>query len=142
MTSMQTTERLIRQMLDVHPRKAARELDETRLVDCIEACVECAQVCTACADASLGEQELADLVKSIGLCHDCATVCEVTGHILTRQSEPNADLRRAQVMACIQACRTCQAECRHHASHHEHHRICAETCQRCEDACNRFLKAA
>ena len=142
MAIMESTEGLIRQMLDVYPRKGALELDAAALVDCIEACVECEHVCTACADASLAQQDLVELVKSIRLWLDCAEICAVTAHILTRQTEANSDLRQAQVTACVQACRVCAAERQRHASHHEHHRICAETCRRCEGACNRMLKAA
>jgi uncharacterized protein DUF326 len=142
MATMQSTERLIRQMLDLHPRKQAREVDDAALVDCIEACVEGEQVCTACADASLAEPDVAELVKCIRLCLDCTGVCEVTRQIATRQTEMDLDLCRAQLMTCARACRTCAAECQRHASHHEHCRVCAETCRRCEDACNRLLQAA
>jgi hypothetical protein len=142
MTTVQSTERLIRQMLDVHPRVQAHEGDETALVECIEACVECEQACTACADASLGEPDVTELIKCIRLCLDCAAVCDATRQIATRQTELDLDLCRAQVMTCARACRTCGAECQRHASHHEHCRICAEACRRCEAACNQLLKLA
>jgi hypothetical protein len=142
MSTTQSVQSLVRQMLDVHPRKQSREVDETLLVDCIEACAECAEVCTSCADESIGDSSVAELVKSVRLCLDCSAVCGVTAQIITRQTESDLDLVRTQVTACVEACRVCGTECRMHASHHEHHRICAETCQRCEDACNRLLKAA
>lgn len=142
MATTQTPDRLIRQMLDLSPRKQLREADEASVVECIAACVECEQVCTACADACLGEPGVEDMVKCIRLCLDCAAVCEATRQIVTRQTEPNLDVRRAQVAACAQACRACAAECQQHASHHEHCRICDETCQRCEDACNQLLKTS
>jgi hypothetical protein len=142
MATMQSVERLVRQMLDVHPHKQARAIDETTLVDCIEACAECAEVCTSCADASLAEPSVADMVKSIRLCLDCAGICAVTAQVVTRQTDLDLDLCRAQVMACVTACRVCAVECERHARHHEHHRICAETCRRCDDACNRLLGAA
>jgi hypothetical protein len=142
MTSVQGTDRLIRQMLDVHPRRQSLEVDDTALVECIEACVECEQVCIACADACLGEPEVAEFIKCIRLCLDCTAVCNATRQIATRQTEPDLDLCRAQLTACVRACHACAAECQRHASHHEHCRICAETCQRCEAACNQLLKAA
>jgi len=141
MATTQSTEQLIRRMLDLNPRKRVEEPDETTMIDCIEACVDCAQVCTACADDSLGQAELRDLIKSITLCLDCTAVCEVTRQVVTRQTEQDLDLLRAQVNACAEACRVCGRECQRHAAHHEHHRICAEACRRCEAACDRLSKA-
>ena len=42
---------------------------------------------------------------------------------------------RAQLEACITACRACGDECERHAEMHEHCRICAEACRACEAAC-------
>jgi hypothetical protein len=142
MTTTQSVEGLVRRMLDVHPRKQDREIDETALVDCIEACAECAEVCASCSDACLGESMVAELVKCVRLCTDCSAICVVTAQIVTRQTELDLAVLRAQVTACAEVCRACQAECERHASHHEHCRVCAETCRRCEDACRRLLKAA
>jgi hypothetical protein len=135
MATAQSTEQLIRRMLDLNARKQVQEPDETVMIESIEACVECVQACTACVDDSLAETEVTNLVKSIRLCLDCAFVCEAT-----RQAEWDVGLLRAQLAACIEACRVCGAECRRHAAHHEHHRICAEACNRCEAACDRLAK--
>ena len=138
----ENTEQLIRHMLDVHPRKPAREMDEETLIDCIEACIGCGQAATACADASLGERDLSELTRSIRLCIDCAAVCEVTAQVLTRQTETSLGLSLAQVTSCLEACRACGAECSRHAGKHEHHRVCADACRRCEQACSRLLASA
>ena len=141
MATTQSIEQLIRRMLDLNPRKAVQEPDETLMIECIEACVECAQTCTACADDSLAQAEVTELIRSITLCLDCAVVCEATRQVVTRQTERDVDLLRAQVAACAEACRVCGAECQRHAAHHEHHRICADACHRCEAACDRLAKA-
>jgi hypothetical protein len=140
MATAQSTEQLIRRMLDLNARKQVQEPDETVMIESIEACVECVQACTACVDDSLAETEVTNLVKSIRLCLDCAFVCEATRQVVTRQTEWDVGLLRAQLAACIEACRVCGAECRRHAAHHEHHRICAEACNRCEAACDRLAK--
>jgi hypothetical protein len=127
------------QMLQTHPRKA--QIDSAALVECIEACFDCAQSCIACADACLGEQSLQMLVRCIRLNLDCADVCDATGRVLSRQTEPDWSLLGAQLEACVVACRICGAECQKHADHHEHCRICAEACRRCEAACS-SLRAA
>jgi hypothetical protein len=131
----------MRQMLKTHPRPS-EQFDEEALLDCIEACADCAQVCFSCADACLGEDKVAELVKCIRLNLDCADVCDTTGRILSRQTEPDEELIRAQLEACMQACRVCAEECEKHAEHHEHCAVCAESCRSCERACERLLGEA
>ena len=129
----------VAQMLQTHPSKA--QIDEAVLRECIEACFDCAQTCTACADACLGEQQhLQMLVRCIRLNLDCADVCETTGRLLSRQTEPDWSLIRAQLEACASACRSCGDECQRHAAMHQHCQVCAEACRRCEQACNRLLQ--
>jgi hypothetical protein len=125
-------------MLLTHPRRL--EADPSLISACIEACFECAQTCMACADACLGEAELEPLLRCIRLNLDCDDVCDVTGRLLSRQTEPDWRVLRAQIQACIAACRVCAAECQRHA-HHEHCRLCAASCRRCEEACDRLLSA-
>lgn len=130
------------QMLQTHPRQS--QVDATALAECIEACFDCAQACTACADACLGEEgHLQHLVRCIRLTLDCADVCDATGRLLSRQTEPDWGVIRAQLQACIAACRACGAECDRHAQGMgmEHCRVCAESCRRCAEACERLLAA-
>jgi hypothetical protein len=129
-----------REMLSSHP--TGTDLDESALAGCIEACFECAQTCTACADACLEESggEL-DLRHCIRTDLDCADICETTGKVLSRQTEPSWDLLKAQVGACMKACQECGDECESHADNHEHCRVCAEACRRCEEACDQLLNA-
>lgn len=126
------------EMLRTHPRASSAQL--TGLQECIEACYDCAQSCTSCADACLGEQSVEELVRCIRLNLDCADVCNTTGNILARLTEPDMALIRKQLEACIEACRVCGAECERHAQMHEHCRLCAEACRRCEQACERVLQ--
>lgn len=125
-------------MLRTHPGASSAQL--TGLQECIEACYDCAQSCTSCADACLGEESVQELVRCIRLNLDCADVCNTTGNILARLSEPDVALIRKQLEACIEACRVCGAECERHAQMHEHCRLCAEACRRCEQACERVLQ--
>lgn len=129
----------VQQMIQAHPRKT--QVDFDALTECIEACFECAQTCTACADACLGEQQVQMMIRCIRLNLDCADVCDTTGRLLSRQTEPDWTLLRSQLEACAMACRTCGAECEAHAGHMQHCRVCAEACRRCEEACHRLLQA-
>ena len=111
------------------------------LITCIDACFDCARSCTACADASLAEDDRAMLTRCIALCLNCSDVCIATGRLLTRQTEFEPSVARAQVEACRQACGASREECERHAGHHEHCRVCAEACGRCEQACEDVLSA-
>ena len=124
-------------ILGAHPKPLS--VDKTVLVECADACFDCAQACTACADACLGEDKVQNLVRCIRTDLDCADICTATGHIISRQSEPDIGLIRQQLEACAAACRSCAAECDKHASKHEHCNACAESCRRCEQSCQRLL---
>jgi uncharacterized membrane protein len=126
----------VQEMFRTHPSSIA---DADTLARCIEECFACAQSCVACADACLREQQVAELTRCIRLNLDCADICETTGRIVTRQTEPQPELVRTMVEACAAACRRCGEECERHAEHHEHCRVCAEACRRCEQACEDAL---
>lgn len=93
------------EMLKTHPRGPRVNIDV--ISECIQACYECARTCTDCADACLGEEDLQKLVRCIRLDQDCADICETTGRIMSRQTEPAADILKSQLETCITACRIC-----------------------------------
>ena len=126
-------------MMDSSPAEVA--VDQQLLAECIEACLVCAQTCTACADACLSEESVADLRRCIRTDLDCADICETTGRVLSRQTDPDVAVIRAVLEACARACKSCGDECAQHAEMHEHCRICAEACRRCEEACTKLLAA-
>jgi hypothetical protein len=133
------TATLSKEMLEAHPWTA--QLGRDLLARCIDECFASEQSCTACADASVAEEDVADLRRSIRLCLDCGDVCDATGRLLSRQTEYVAATARTQVSSCRELCAACAEECERHAAHHEHCRICAEECRRCEEACSAVLDA-
>lgn len=127
-------------MLETHPR--VFNVDRQLLARTIDAVVDCANTCTNCADACLGEDEPHKMVKCVRLNLDCADVCTATARVLSRQTEYDANVTRAQVQACIAACRACGDECAMHGENGmEHCATCAEHCRRCEQACEELLAA-
>ncbi|MBE2267837.1 MAG: four-helix bundle copper-binding protein [Anaerolinea sp.] len=129
---------MLYEMLESHKRGAdSRELDP--LTECVKACFECAEYCTICADACLSEDMVADLRYCIRTDLDCADICLATGRMAARQTKPSREIMRAQLQACMTACRVCAEECERHADHHEHCRLCAQACRRCENACQGLL---
>jgi len=129
---MQTTA-----MMETYP--ASISLDRHMLARVVDVAVECAQACTACADACLSEEMVADLRKCIRTNLDCADICATTARVLSRHTGYDANITRAQLEACIAACRSCGDECEQHAEMHDHCRICAEACRACEAACQELL---
>jgi hypothetical protein len=128
-----------REMLEAHPGPA--QLDRALLARCIDECLACLRSCTVCADASVAEDEVAEMRACIRLCLDCADACDATARVLSRQTEYVAATARAQVSSCRRLCAICAAECERHAAHHEHCRLCVEQCRRCEEACSAVQEA-
>jgi uncharacterized membrane protein len=128
-----------KQLLDTYPRDV--NLDADLLAATIDALSDCAQACIADADDDLSEQNIAEMVKCIRLCLDCADVCAATLRVVSRQTEYDANVTRPLLEACVATCKSCRDECERHAQMHEHCRVCAEACRRCEQACNELLAA-
>ncbi len=126
-------------MLDTYPADLGN-VDKQALADCIDACFDCAQTCTACADACLSESMVAELTKCIRTNLDCADICDATGRVLSRHTGYDANLTRAVLQTCAQACQSCGNECAEH-THMQHCQVCAEACRRCEQACRQLLDA-
>ena len=127
------------QLLDSYPRTF--NVDAAVLAGTIDALSDCAQACTADADDDLSEPNVAELVKCIRLCLDCADVCATTVGVTSRQTDYDANVTRPLLEACVAACKSCGDECEQHAMMHAHCRVCAEACRRCEQACGRLLDA-
>jgi hypothetical protein len=126
-----------RQMLATYPSDLA--VDAGVLAAAIDALNSCAQACTADNEADLSEPSLAELVKCIRLCLDCADVCIATVSVVTRQAQYDANVTKPLLQACVAICKSCGDECERHAHKHEHCRVCAEACRRCEQACRQLL---
>ena len=129
----------VSELLASHPRPS--EVDREVLARCIAECYDCARSCTICVDADLAEEDVSEMRRCIRLCLDCADVCIATGRMVSRQTEYEAQIARAEVEGCRQSCSTCAEECERHAQHHQHCRLCAESCRRCEAACAALLVA-
>ena len=126
-----------RQLLDAYP--GTLNASAGLLAATIDALSDCAQACIADADDDLREEDLAEMVRCIRLCQDCADVCTATLGVVTRQTAYDASVTRPLLAACVAVCKSCGDECERHARHHEHCRICAEACRRCEQACRELL---
>jgi hypothetical protein len=79
---------LAKQLLHAYPRKV--DVDADVLAATIDALSDCAEACTADADANLGERNVAEMVRCIRLCLDCADVCGAT--VWSRVARPSLTL--------------------------------------------------
>ena len=118
-------------LLRTHPNKPA---DLNALLACLQATAECALVCTACADACLAEEMVSGLRECIRLDLDCAAICTATGAVLARPGAP-VPVLRAQLAACIAACRDCGDLCGEHAAMQAHCAACSASCRECQARC-------
>lgn len=125
------------EIIRTHP--AMKGQADEALIRCIEECYDCAQVCTSCADACLGESMVQHLTLCIRLNLDCADICAVMGSVATRRTGSNDEVLRCMLETCIAACRLSGDECERHAAQHEHCAICADSCRRCEQACQQAV---
>ena len=128
-----------RQMLDTFSRTVNVDLDV--LADAIDAMGDCAQSCAADNAADLGEHDLAEMVRCIRLCMDCADICTAAQAVTSRLVEYDPAILRPLLESCAASCRSCGDECERHAAMHAHCRVCAQACRRCEQACRALLAA-
>jgi hypothetical protein len=127
------------QMLDTYEH--ALDVDAGVLAASIEALDDCAQACTADADANLGEQNVAEMVKCIRLCLNCADICAVSATVVSRAAAADNGVIEPLLAACAAICRSCGDECARHAQMHAHCRVCEGACRRGEQACRELLGA-
>jgi hypothetical protein len=126
-------------MIKTHPQ--LRGSPDAALIACIEACRDCTETCIICADASLGEEMLAELRRCIRLDLDCADICAATAGVVTRAAAGGDSDIRPILEACADICQRCGDECKTHAEMHAHCRICAEVCFACAAACRKALSS-
>jgi cob(I)alamin adenosyltransferase len=127
---------LVERISLTHPRSG----DEGDLyAEALSALAACASACTVCADACLSEDDVSSMLECIRVDLLCAAICVATTQAVAGAPEKYSSIIRAQLEACIEACRSCATECEQHAGHHEHCAVCAEACRRCERACQELL---
>lgn len=85
------------------------------------------------------EMDQSALAHCIRLNLDCADACAAAGRMLSRLTDPDWGVLRAQLEAMAQAVRACGDECGRHADEHEHCRVCADVCNRCGEACESLM---
>jgi len=111
------------------------------LGECIEACALAEFACVTCADSCLGESPTAAVRDCVGLNLDCADVCALTGHLVSRAFAAEPKLVQAQLEICARLCAACQVECAKLAFSHTQCVMCAHACRHCEALCLEAAKA-
>lgn len=103
---------------------------------CAKACNDCQRICDACAThcAMLVADGKKDHLKTLMTCRDCADFCAAAAEIVARGG-PFADLI---CKSCADACNRCGKACEKFKDD-EMMRRCAQECFRCEKACREML---
>ncbi|MDX1658244.1 MAG: hypothetical protein R3343_05440 [Nitriliruptorales bacterium] len=128
-----------KRIIETAPVKLA--VDAETLGEAIHTFQECAAACTACADACLAEDDVEGLRDCITLDNVCAEICTATANVMSRIAYGSYDVLRAQLEACVAACRACADECDSHGDMHDHCRACAQQCRETEKVARELLDA-
>ncbi len=128
----------IQEMIALHPLTIANDAKRIALAKCVQECFDCAQTCQICSDACLGEEMVGNLRGVIRATADCASICINTGNVLLKITEPDINVIKSQVNACITSVKQCGKLCNDQM--HKHCKVCAEACRDCEISCNEYLK--
>jgi hypothetical protein len=110
------------------------------LGETIEACALAEFACVTCADACLGETTLAPVRDCIRVNLDCADVCALTSHLVSRAYSAEPKLVQAQLEICASLCAACEAACRKLAHSLSHCQMCAQACGHCEALCREAVQ--
>lgn len=103
---------------------------------CIEACSACEQACVMCADA---DAEGDGMGRCAAMNSNCANMCNTMMRMLLRPSGLHKPSLMAMLEAMAMMARACADECSTHAADHEHHRMCAQACMDCMNACEALI---
>lgn len=103
----------------------------------IQECTHCAHTCRTCADAcSAKPAKYSDI---IGVCLECAKICESLIRELLLQKQGVRQIRKVQIEACIVTCRLCARRCVEKAGDFDCILICAKAARRCADVISSLL---
>jgi hypothetical protein len=91
---------------------------------------DCVEACHSCATADLRENELKMMVRCVELDIDCAEICNLTSHYLSRNSEFSTPMAKQ----CAEICDACAEECEKHPEM-PHCVECAKVCRKCAQEC-------
>lgn len=106
---------------------------------CSKACSDCQRECDSCGThcAHLLAEGHKEHAQTLATCQDCADFCVAASQIVARGG-PFAALI---CESCAEACNRCATACEKFPDD-EHMKACAEECRKCEEACKKMLPHA
>jgi hypothetical protein len=113
--------------------------DRDALVTAAAVLQHCEEAVTGCASAVFDEPEPIEQLSEVCRDMDCADVLAVTRRVLTRRADPDPDLLRAQLAACLVALRLSHELCSSHAEEYPQARTCSNATVRGIEVCRRLL---
>ena len=101
--------------------------------ECENSCAWCSATCRSFVDFSQESRALNS--ATVRLLRDCADIAHATAQVLSRRSDPNLAVIRAQVQSSAQVAKVTADRCKTEVLSSESFRKAAEASRRAEDAC-------
>ena len=109
------------------------------LAQAIDACLSLVVICTTCAEICGPEEGPGGAFMRA--CLDCAESCSAAAVSAQRREDGSEAVVRAELEACIAACRAVVAHCESHGSSDGPCQVCAEECRRCLARCEAAVES-
>jgi hypothetical protein len=107
------------------------------LQQCIQNCRDCHRICMLTITHCFARGDERCEAAHIRLLMDCAEICQTSANFMLRASE----LHPYTCAVCAQVCEQCKSACERFPDD-EQMRLCADACQRCADSCHYMAEAA
>jgi hypothetical protein len=119
-------------------RTASAETRAGALDDCLRSALSCQLACIACADACLQVALLKPHPRVVQSCLACLETCKYLTHAVSLR-RPEFESMRMQLLVCIDACATCEAECLAQLEPEACVERCRSACRAFRERCQRLL---
>src|SRR5262245_8844096 len=103
---------------------------DQRLLDCIESCKDCLEICMTTVDYCLQQGGTHAMAGHLRLLQNCADICEGSMKFMLRGS----NLYKKLCGFCAEVCDGCADACERFTGDQQMH-ACASACRSCSGAC-------
>jgi len=104
---------------------------------CVQNCRDCHRICMLTMTHCFAQGGEMCEATHIRLLMDCAEICQTSANFMLRAS----DLHPYTCATCAQVCEQCKAACERF-SDNDQMRLCADACQRCADSCHYMAESS
>ena len=113
------------------------EMTTHDMQQCIQYCRDCQRICMLTMTHCFAQGGEMCEATHIRLLMDCAEMCQTSANFMLRAS----DLHPYTCAVCAQVCEQCKAACERFPDSQQM-RLCADACQRCADSCHYMAESS